>query len=134
MTHIDFEHEFKKLKTKWKTYYTESMEEEAYLIIKSCPPDAFHEFVRKAMWGAHAPNLEAFVEFRNKNRVASFQIVTDCTDCDGKGNLSATCPENYDYWFACINCEAGHRKHKDLPRWDRRENGWIVNKYRMEIA
>jgi len=130
MMHTDFEAEFRKLKTKWKTFYTDAMEEEAFLLVKDCPAEAFEKFVRKAMWTREAPNLEAFVEFKNKNRIARAEVFTNCGECDGRGNLSATSDENYDYWFACIECEAGQRKHFELPRWSPRwlDHGWKVNR------
>ena len=67
MTHLEFEFEFKKLKTKWKTYYTDSMEEEAFLIVKNCTVESFQQFTRKALWTRDAPNLEAFLNFRDKH-------------------------------------------------------------------
>jgi hypothetical protein len=118
MDHTYFEGEFKKLKTRWRNYYTDDMEEEAFIIVKNCPNDAFHGFVKKALWTKDAPNLEAFFDFARKHRPHLAEILSNCIDCDGRGNISAADLDGYDFWFACNRCEAGQKKHRDLPRWN----------------
>jgi hypothetical protein len=127
-----FDHNFKKIRAKWKSAFTDDMALQVYNIVKDVPVDEFSKWVDGALWFPQPPDRNSFHGLA-KNFRRNFSIVkedSECPECDGKGNMSVNDSENYQHWFACISCEDGQRIHRDLPRWKPGwlRHGWKINR------
>lgn len=125
-----FNYSFKKIRAKWKTTFTDDMALQVFDIVKNVPSYDFAKWVDSILWVQHSPTRDAFYELANRFKPKKLNDIgyTDCTECDGKGNMLVEDPQGYEFWFACISCIDGPKKHKDLPRW---KPGWLAQGWKI---
>jgi Pyruvate/2-oxoacid:ferredoxin oxidoreductase delta subunit len=129
-----FDHHFKKIKSKWRTTFTEDLGLQVYHIVKYVPQDEFAKWVDSIIWSKEPPDRNAFWNLANKFKSERPQQNFDeCKYCSNIGTVIASKKEvetEYDFCFACTFCQRGEKEPAIVPRWG--EN-WANAGYKLHL-